>query len=438
VVKVGIGAAVGGFDVADDTRQFSVQNYHLVGQRRNVSSTVSMPPIGGPDPMGCLSCSDSHSLAESLSNGTPVVVVLSDQAFPPVLPPVGDGRCAVIMRVEDCELRELEDVLFDRFKNYSKPHGVLPPGSVILVGSLAHLSRSGLNSYAPMLVETLTRIAGKMGPGINVLPYIPIPIGGVGSDTLVRDMIDLDCWILSTGAGHNSCLPDSREMFWRMVLDPARGGRRVYTSSAPLSLPAGTRNPRIRSFMSGAFDRPIPAAIPPFTETEEKTVICAVFTELNEKFCVGLDNPPSFSRNIAAPPTVHSNGRMVFIGGSNLGKIAKAAAEKGSLVVDLTASGWSPKPGNIKKVAEVLKNLNLQPCDTIVIDAMANSAYFGTDENGLPMPPAKSGEDGRYHMLGDLQLAPTSVFRTNLRQIDSLLEQGGGQWSSSLCLCPAM
>ncbi len=178
VVKVGIGTAVGGFDVVDDTRQFSVQNYHLVGQRRNVSSTVSMPPIGGPDPMGCLSCSDSHSLTESLSTGTPVVVVLSDQTFPPVLPPVGDGRCVVIMRVEDCELRELEGVFYDRFKNYSKPHGVLPPGSVILVGSMAHLSRSGLNSYAPMLVETLTRIAGKIVPGITVMPYVPVPIGG--------------------------------------------------------------------------------------------------------------------------------------------------------------------------------------------------------------------------------------------------------------------
>jgi hypothetical protein len=114
------------------------------------------------------------------------------------------------------------------------------------------------------------------------------------------------------------------------------------------------------------------------------------------------------------------------VGGSNLGKIAKAAAEKGSLVVDLTASGWSPKPGNIKKIAEILKNLNLKPCDTIVIDAMANSAYFGTDENGLPMPPAKSGKDGRHHMVGDLQLAPTALFRTNLKQIESLLEHGGG------------
>ncbi len=121
----------------------------------------------------------------------------------------------------------------------------------------------------------------------------------------------------------------------------------MYTSTAPLSLPApGTRNPRIRNFVSGAFDRPIPAAITPFTELEEKTIICAVFTELNDKFCVEIDNPPSFSGSIAAPPTMHSNGRTVFIGGSNLGKIAKATAEKGSLVVDLTASGW---PGNIKK-----------------------------------------------------------------------------------------
>jgi hypothetical protein len=100
--------------------------------------------------------------------------------------------------------------------------------------------------------------------------------------------------------------------------------------------------------------------------------------------------PPHFSSSILAPPTVHGTRRTVFIGGSNLGKIAKAAAESGSAVVDLTDSGWSHKPGNIKKIADVLKNLQLQPCNTIVIDAMANSAYLGTDENGLPMPPVKS------------------------------------------------
>jgi hypothetical protein len=51
--------------------------------------------------------------------------------------------------------------------------------------------------------------------------------------------------------------------------------------------------------------------------------------------------------------------------------------------------------------------------DTIVIDAMANNAFLGTDEGGL----VKSGEDGWYHLIGDLQLAPISAFRTKLRTI---------------------
>jgi hypothetical protein len=135
-------------------------------------------------------------------------------------------------------------------------------------------------------------------------------------------------------------------------------------------------------------------------------IISNIFTELNEKFCDGLDNPPSFSLSISALPTVHGTRRTVFIGGSNFGKIAKAAVESRSAVVYLTASGWSPKQGNIKKITEVLKNLQLKPCVTIVIDAMANSAYLGTDENGLPLLPVKSAEDGRQHLIGDLQLAP--------------------------------
>jgi hypothetical protein len=57
---------------------------------------------------------------------------------------------------------------------------------------------------------------------------------------------------------------------------------------------------------------------------------------------------------------------------------------------------------------------------------MVNSAYLGTDENGLPVLPVKSGEDGRYHLLGDLQLAPTAAFKTNVKQVEILLEQGGG------------
>ncbi len=115
-----------------------------------------------------------------------------------------------------------------------------------------------------------------------------------------------------------------------------------------------------------------------------------LLTELNEKFCFNLDNNPSFERSVP-----HNAGRTVFIGASNLGKIAKAAAENGHMVVDLTSGGWIPKPGKIEKTCEILEKLNLTQFDTVVIDPMSNSAFLGTDEDGLPIPAEKSEEDGR-------------------------------------------
>ncbi len=52
-----------------------------------------------------------------------------------------------------------------------------------------------------------------------------------------------------------------------------------------------------------------------------------------------LSCQPSFERSVPPPVTVHSAGRTVFIGASNMSKIAKAAAENGHMVVDLTGSG---------------------------------------------------------------------------------------------------
>jgi hypothetical protein len=40
--------------------------------------------------------------------------------------------------------------------------------------------------------------------------------------TLARDMMDLDSWIVSTGAGQATGLPDTRDTLWRVVL--AAGG----------------------------------------------------------------------------------------------------------------------------------------------------------------------------------------------------------------------
>ncbi len=94
------------------------------------------------------------------------------------------------------------------------------------------------------------------------------------------------------------------------------GGRRVYTSSAPLSLPGGIKNPRIRPFISGAYAGTIPAEILPLEPEVERALVGTLLQELNEKFCVNLDPNSSLDRSIPPPPTMHNTGRTVFIGGS--------------------------------------------------------------------------------------------------------------------------
>jgi hypothetical protein len=57
---------------------------------------------------------------------------------------------------------------------------------------------------------------------------------------------------------------------------------------------------------------------------------------------------------------------------------------------------------------------------------MSNTAFLGTDAGGLPIPAEKSVEDGRYHLNGDLQLAPPSAFKSTMKLVEKIISNVGG------------
>ena len=148
-----------------------------------------------------------------MAGNEPVTLVLCDQNFPPVLPAGEDGKCAVVIRVEDRFLSEIESVFLDCFKRFCKPHGKLPPVSVVLLGSLSHLAAKGLAAYAKALVGSMLTLQNMVGEGVNVMPFVPIPLGGIGREDMVRSMVDLDAWITSTSQGQSYALGGTREVF---------------------------------------------------------------------------------------------------------------------------------------------------------------------------------------------------------------------------------
>ncbi len=49
--------------------------------------------------------------------------------------------------------------------------------------------------------------------------------------------------------------------------------------------------------------------------------------------------------------------------------------------------------------------MNLSKKDTVVLDLLSNVAFMGTDEDGLPSEAIRA-EEGRYHVVGSLTVAP--------------------------------
>jgi len=69
-----------------------------------------------------------------------------------------------------------------------------------------------------------------------------------------------------------------------------------------------------------------------------------------------------------------------------------------------------------------LKNLRLSKEDTVVIDLWSNSAYMGTDDFGLPCRSTRVGSDSRYHVIGNLQAAPKTLFEKILADAKPVLD----------------
>jgi hypothetical protein len=44
----------------------------------------------------------------------------------------------------------------------------------------------------------------------------------------------------------------------------------------------------------------------------------------------------------------------------------------------------------------------------------------------VPIPAEKSVEDGRYHLNGDLQLAPPSAFKSTMKLVEKIISNTGG------------
>jgi hypothetical protein len=109
---------LGSFDDPDDNRVQLANHRHCFSSKTNISTSFEL------DTMICNTCTHKgkHKVLRRETerpdtvDDSPICFVLSDQCFPPVLSPEGDGDCIKILRIEGGGLMELTNAFISATK----------------------------------------------------------------------------------------------------------------------------------------------------------------------------------------------------------------------------------------------------------------------------------------------------------------------------------
>jgi hypothetical protein len=220
-----------GFQVLGEDRFALNENVFKVDMGRNVSR--SFDTTG----RACETRPAAHDAFQGNQgkDDLPVVFPLTDQHFSPCLPALDQKDCIRVCRVEDGYLREIVGKFVSGVGKRR-----LVPGSVVLLGLLAHLERDGTAKYAEEWKQCRNWIQSDLG-GIMVLPLIPMPMEDISDRATIRSLIDFLSWFDCLPEAQVKLLSETRKQFVSQLLarmGTGRGwcdGRQTFTMRVDLS-----------------------------------------------------------------------------------------------------------------------------------------------------------------------------------------------------------
>jgi hypothetical protein len=175
----------------------------------------------------------------------------------------------------------------------------------------------------------------------------------------------------------------------------------------------------------------IPAFVPSWSQTDEKTFLDGLLKDLNENLLAGLDPNPNLSRSRQKPlmyPAVRSGSveRIVFVGGSNAKNLSQAASMLGIDAYMIASGGWKLSRENVEKLIPDLHDLmsGLPPGTPIVLFCLDNTSFLAATEEGGMVPISKcvTGDQG-YHVNGALVVAPERALQTSVDQLKRIVDE---------------
>jgi len=241
--------------------------------RQNISTSFDL------NTWECRSCKEKHDIRDSAGRA---VIVASDQCFVPALPTYNGGSCIGIIRVEDCNVHELQGLLKEKIvRNVAR-------GSTILICSGTELARIG----APTYLSNVAAVLGEL--------HRYLPVGCHVGHSPFTNMVDTadGPWLAAIGvvygwldrasrvdSGNNSviyCTKAHRAMIEELKRN---GGEARHSTASRAIMPVSFLNRVPTAYqMGGEAGTAMPSRVTGFTQHQESRILSDMIVELLDKY----------------------------------------------------------------------------------------------------------------------------------------------------------
>jgi hypothetical protein len=380
--------------------------------RGNETVNQSISSSIDPAKLICISCDTEHNIVGK----DPIVVMLSDQNFVPFLNNTSRG-CISVVRVENSSLLELYEMATEMFGNIS-----FPEGSVFLVGSASHLSRSGTSLYAKDWTEVVALCTVKWR-GVRICPLIPL-ITSECPGSIVRELCELTNWYSNV---YDSNPLGFHEVWMEMVaaMEESSIGTTILDvmETYKLAMPS--------TLGSRTLDRPIT-----FCSNNSRPVTCNGLPKDRCRELLGsllnflFDNFRACSRPETYLVRADANSKqsencgstVTLVGASNMGRSLAHFSDPCLSFDGITVAGWTPSPENVKQMIRAVEE-KAKNSVAFVFDLLGNSSVRFEQFDGTTSLPFKT--NGKYHLAGKVVTTPPEIFKKTVQAIAPIIQAKG-------------
>jgi uncharacterized membrane protein YgcG len=346
----------------------------------------------------------------------PLTIMLSDQNQNSSLSGFDDSSlCIKTVRVEDAELSELVDILFEIFGK-----GGVPAGTVILLGSGSDLDRKGSSGYAWEICNQKSRIESRW-PSVRVCLMPPILLCG-GPVGFCRYLFELRGWIVTTlGTDPAGLVP-----VWNAAIDACNIEKTVghpdnyYTMQYPdsLSIKAAAKYIHFENCEIG------PPTVKPVGRKANTDIIRTLYHELNSNFSCGLGPGINLERTDDGLRTsAKEKLNFVVIGASHMKRVATILSSMGYEVCDLSEKSWVLSETAVEKLLENLGAVNTNTGTVVVTDPLSNSATkYRQADDSLALAVKL---EGGWHLPGKIEMVGDEFVKDSLRKLKPIIDKLG-------------